>query len=100
MVTQTAPKAVSDVARELATLLVRVPLESPGAQEKIEELVATAHAGAAYGTGLAAAKDALGQTLGVLLNNLPRHERDALQTQFESQFTQEFRRLAPRIKIH
>ncbi|MBI2642423.1 MAG: hypothetical protein HYW97_01075 [Candidatus Wildermuthbacteria bacterium] len=99
MVIEAAPKTLIDVARELATLLVRFPIESANVQEKIQELATVAHGGAAYGIGLAAAQDALGQTLGALLNNLPGADRRTLGDQFERAFTQEFRRLAPRVKI-
>ncbi|MDO8577257.1 MAG: hypothetical protein Q7R55_00045 [Candidatus Wildermuthbacteria bacterium] len=103
MVTQAVPKTVIDVARELANLLVRFPLESQKVQDKIDELTSVAREQGQlppYGTGLAAAKDALGQTLGVFLGNISRDERRALEGQFERTFAEEFRRLAPHIKIH
>lgn len=101
MVTEAVPKTTTDVVRELASLLMRFPLESPKVEEKIQELATVAREGAAlppYGTGLAAAKDALGQTLGTLLTNLPREDRRTVEGQFERHFEQEFRRLAPHIR--
>lgn len=97
----TAPKTVIDVARDLATLLVRHPLESKKVQDKIDELASVAReAGqlSPYDMGLSAAQDALGQTFGHLLGNLPHDERRALTTEFERKFEQEFRRLAPHVQ--
>lgn len=103
MTTSGAPKKlVNDVVRELVALLVEHPIDSPGVQAKIDELTSVSRGNGQlppYDIGLAAAKDALKRVFSQLLSNLPLNERCRLEDRFESAFEQEFRRLAPDIKV-